>query len=92
MAAKTGGPYCQRPPAFAQALREHEEEGCVAGRGARYRRNCRLLVDGMCALGFETLLPDRLQAPIIVTFRMPADPRFRFETFYDRLRDKGYVI
>jgi 2-aminoethylphosphonate-pyruvate transaminase len=46
----------------------------------------------MRALGFETLLPDQLQAPIIVTFHMPADPRFRFEQFYDRLRDKGYVI
>ncbi len=78
--------------AFEQALREHAEEGGVAGRGARYRNNCRLLVEGMRALGFETLLPDHLQAPIIVTFRMPADPRFQFEAFYDRLREKGYVI
>jgi 2-aminoethylphosphonate-pyruvate transaminase len=78
--------------AFEQALREHAAEGGVAGRGARYRNNCRLLVAGMRALGFETLLPDALQAPIIVTFRMPADPRFQFETFYDRLREKGYVI
>jgi 2-aminoethylphosphonate-pyruvate transaminase len=37
-------------------------------------------------------LPDRLQAPIIVTFRMPADPRFVFATFYERLRARGYVI
>ncbi len=43
-------------------------------------------------MGFETLLPDRLQAPIIVTVRMPADPRFHFETFYDRLARRGYVI
>ena len=78
--------------AFEQALREHEAEGGVAGRGARYRNNCRLLVEGMRALGFETLLPDHLQAPIIVTFRMPADSRFQFESFYDRLREKGYVI
>jgi 2-aminoethylphosphonate-pyruvate transaminase len=78
--------------AFEQALREHEAEGGVAGRGARYRDNCRLLVEGMRALGFETLLPDALQAPIIVTFRMPADPRFQFEAFYDRLRERGYVI
>jgi 2-aminoethylphosphonate-pyruvate transaminase len=49
-------------------------------------------VEGMRRLGFETLLPDALQAPIIVTFHTPADPRFRFEEFYDRLRDKGYVI
>jgi 2-aminoethylphosphonate-pyruvate transaminase len=78
--------------AFHQALMEHEAEGGVAGRGLRYAENCRILVEGMRALGFETLLPDRLQAPIIVTFRMPADPKFEFETFYDRLREKGYVI
>jgi len=78
--------------AFDRALAEHTAEGGVAGRGARYRSNCRILVDGMRAMGFKTLLPDALQAPIIVTFRPPADPRFVFETFYDRLREKGYVI
>jgi 2-aminoethylphosphonate-pyruvate transaminase len=78
--------------ALDQALDEHEAEGGVAGRGTRYRANCRILVEGMRALGFETLLPDDLQAPIIVTFRMPADPRFVFDHFYDRLRDKGYLI
>ena len=78
--------------AFDQALKEHEAEGGVAGRGQRYRNNCRILVEGMRRLGFETLLPDRLQAPIIVTFRMPADPRFVFESFYDKLRERGFVI
>ena len=91
------GQYRFTPPihcivAFDQALTEHEEEGGVAGRGARYRNNCKILVDGMRALGFETLLPDQLQAPIIVTFHMPADPRFVFQTFYDKLKDRGYVI
>ncbi len=78
--------------AFEQALREHEEEGGVSGRGARYARNCRILVEGMRELGFETLLPDALQAPIIVTFRMPADPAFVFKTFYDCLAERGYLI
>jgi 2-aminoethylphosphonate-pyruvate transaminase len=78
--------------AFDRALAEHAAEGGVAGRGARYRDNCRILVEGMRRLGFETLLPDRLQAPIIVTFRMPADPKFVFESFYDKLRERGYVI
>ena len=91
------GQYRFTPPihcivAFDQALTEHEEEGGVAGRGARYRSNWRTLTDGMRALGFETLLPEALQAPIIVTFRMPADPRFHFQTFYDKLKDRGYVI
>jgi 2-aminoethylphosphonate-pyruvate transaminase len=78
--------------AFDRALEEHAAEGGIAGRGARYRENCRILIAGMRELGFETLLPDHLQAPIIVTFRMPADPRFVFEDFYDRLRARGYVI
>jgi 2-aminoethylphosphonate-pyruvate transaminase len=78
--------------AFHQALEEHAAEGGVEGRGRRYRENCKILVDGMRALGFETLLPNALQAPIIVTFRMPADPRFDFQEFYDRLSAKGYVI
>jgi 2-aminoethylphosphonate-pyruvate transaminase len=78
--------------AFDQALTEHEQEGGVAGRGGRYRNNHKILVDGMRAMGFETLLPDRLQAPIIVTFHMPADPKFVFEQFYDGLKDRGFVI
>jgi len=78
--------------ALDHALELFVAEGGVAGRGARYARNCRVLVDGLRALGFETLLPDHLQAPIIVTVRTPADPRFRFETFYEALSRRGYVI
>ncbi len=78
--------------AFDKALDEFEEEGGVAGRGGRYRENCRILVEGMSALGFSTLLPDALQAPIIVTFHMPADPKFDFQEFYDRLRARNFVI
>jgi 2-aminoethylphosphonate-pyruvate transaminase len=78
--------------AFDRALDEFEAEGGVAGRGGRYRENCRILVQGLRALGFETLLPDEHQAPIIVTVRMPVDKKFHFETFYDRLSEAGYVI
>lgn len=78
--------------ALDQALSEHAAEGGVAGRGARYASNCRILLRGLRAMGFETLLPDALQAPIIVTVRMPADPRFEFETFYERLSQRGFVI
>ena len=75
-----------------RALDEFEAEGGVAARGGRYRENLKVLVEGMRRLGFETLLPDAVQAPIIVTFRMPADPRFGFEDFYERMRHRGYVI
>ena len=46
----------------------------------------------MRALGFRTLLPDGLQAPIIVTFHTPSDPNFDFNLFYDTVRRRGYVI
>ena len=91
------GQYRFTPPihvivAFHQALREFWDEGGVAGRGGRYAENCRILVEGMKALGFEPLLPPALQAPIIVTFHMPRDPKFVFQRFYDALKDRGYVI
>ena len=46
----------------------------------------------MEALGFRCLLPSEIQAPIIVTFHMPADPRFNFADFYERLSAKGFLI
>ncbi len=97
LAMEGNGQWRFTPPthvlaAFDRALAEHEAEGGVAGRGRRYEDNRRALVEGMRALGFVTLLPDAIQAPIIVTFRMPADPRFAFEQFYDRLAQRGYVI
>jgi 2-aminoethylphosphonate-pyruvate transaminase len=78
--------------AFDQALTEFEAEGGVEGRGGRYQANRELLVTGMRALGFKTLLPDELQAPIIITFHMPANPEFDFDAFYDGLKNRGYVI
>ncbi|WP_043289240.1 2-aminoethylphosphonate--pyruvate transaminase [Paraburkholderia oxyphila] len=78
--------------AFHQALNEFDVEGGVAGRGARYRANCKILLEGMRALGFKPLLPDALQAPIIVTFHIPDDPRFVFNQFYESLKARGYVI
>jgi 2-aminoethylphosphonate-pyruvate transaminase len=91
------GQYRFTPPihvivSFHQALEEFRAEGGQPGRGGRYAENCRVLVEGMRALGFTTLLPDRLQAPIIVTFLMPRDARFVFQTFYDKLKERGYVI
>ena len=78
--------------ALGRAIEEHAAEGGIAGRGARYRENCRILIEGMTGLGFRPLLMPKLQAPIIVTFHMPKDPRFVFQRFYDGLKDRGYVI
>jgi 2-aminoethylphosphonate-pyruvate transaminase len=78
--------------AFHQALVELEEEGGVEKRHQRYRLNQRLLVDGMRKLGFTCLLPDHCQSPIITAFHSPGDRSYRFETFYELLKSKGFVI
>ena len=78
--------------ALHQALKELEMEGGVAERGKRYRQNMSLLRAGMKELGFQPYLPEELQAPIIATFLMPKNPAFDFHLFYERLKEKGFVI
>ncbi|MBG6178491.1 2-aminoethylphosphonate-pyruvate transaminase [Labrenzia sp. EL_208] len=78
--------------AFLEALRAHEAEGGVTGRGRRYIRNRDVMVSGMRELGFETLLDNRWLSPIIVTFFCPADPNFVFSRFYELMKDKGFII
>jgi len=78
--------------AFIEALKHHEAEGGVAGRGARYETNRDVMVTGLRALGFETLLADRWLSPIIVTFFCPADPAFDFTRFYGLMKAAGFII
>jgi 2-aminoethylphosphonate-pyruvate transaminase len=78
--------------AFLEALRQHEAEGGVAGRGGRYTRNRDVMVAGMRELGFETLLKDRWLSPIIVTFFNPAHANFKFDRFYELMKEKGFII
>jgi len=78
--------------AFAQALDELDREGGVAARAARYAENHRLLVDGMKRLGFQTLILPEHQSPIITSFLYPDDPRFRFETFYEAMKARRFVL
>ncbi|MFM5135800.1 2-aminoethylphosphonate--pyruvate transaminase [Aeromonas rivipollensis] len=78
--------------AFAQALRELDEEGGIAARHQRYSENQRILVAGMAELGFAPLLPEQWQSPIITAFYSPAHPDYRFADFYQRLKGQGFVI
>ncbi|MEH8259792.1 2-aminoethylphosphonate--pyruvate transaminase [Aeromonas veronii] len=78
--------------AFAQALRELDEEGGIEARHQRYGENQRTLVAGMAALGFAPLLPEQWQSPIITAFYSPAHPDYRFADFYQRLKAQGFVI
>ena len=94
---ETSGQFRFTPPthalvAFDQALKEHEQQGGVEGRGARYARNARALIVGMREIGFSTLLDDDVSGPIIQTFLTPSDPNFHFERFYEALRVRGFTI
>lgn len=78
--------------AFYQALLELEEEGGVKARYNRYKENQQRLVDGMHALGFETLLAKELHSPIITSFYSPSSNKYNFALFYSALKEQGFVI
>jgi 2-aminoethylphosphonate-pyruvate transaminase len=94
---ESNGQFRFTPPthalvAFRQALRELADEGGVAARGARYRRNAAVLLKGLGALGIKPLLNANESGPIIQTFLTPRDPNFYFDKFYEALRAKGFAI
>jgi 2-aminoethylphosphonate-pyruvate transaminase len=78
--------------ALDAALDEYLAAGGQPARLARYTENCNALIEGMRDLGFEPFLDPAIQAPIIVTFHAPPDSRYGFREFYDRVRDKGFIL
>ncbi|MGI8895705.1 MAG: 2-aminoethylphosphonate--pyruvate transaminase [Casimicrobiaceae bacterium] len=78
--------------ALDAALDQFAAEGGQPARLARYAANCATLVHGMTELQLRAFLEPSLQAPIIVTFHAPADPKYTFAEFYDRVRDKGFIL
>jgi 2-aminoethylphosphonate-pyruvate transaminase len=78
--------------ALHAALEQFVAEGGQPARGARYHRNCEVLIEAMTRLGFKLFLEPRHQAPVIVTFHAPGDPNYDFQKFYDRVREKGFVL
>lgn len=93
---KGHGKWCFTSPthvvrAFKQAMDELAEEGGVEVRHNRYCENHRVLVDGMRSLGFQTLLPDEIQSPVITSFLYP-HVDFNFKAFYTQLKERGFVI
>ena len=74
------------------ALDQFIAEGGQPARLARYTANCETLLAGMREMGFRSFLPSAIQAPIIVTFHAPADAGYDFTAFYERVRDRGFVL
>ena len=78
--------------AFYQALAELREEGGIKAREARYTENNKILREGMKELGFETLISEEYQSPIITSFIAPESEGYNFERFYQNLKKQGFVI
>ncbi|WP_347901098.1 2-aminoethylphosphonate--pyruvate transaminase [Pseudomonas purpurea] len=78
--------------ALHEALLQYTEEGGLPARHQRYADNCRVLLDEMAKLGLRSFLPAAIQAPIIVTFHAPKDPRYQFKAFYERVKAKGFIL
>ena len=94
---ESSGQFRFTPPthailAFERALETFEEEGGVSGRRARYEANRQSLMRGMTRLGFQPYLEPDHQSCIITTFMYPSHPRFSFESLYNLLNDRGFVI
>lgn len=78
--------------AFAQALKEMEEEGGIPARAKRYRENNRLLIEKMEAMGIRPYIGEEYQGPIITTFFYPEHHQFSFQNMYQYIKDRGYAI
>lgn len=78
--------------AFAQALRELEQEGGVAARAKRYAENNRLLIRKLRQLGIRPYVDNEHQGPIITTFFYPEHHAFAFQDMYRYIKERGYAI
>lgn len=78
--------------AFAQAMRELEEEGGIEARCRRYMDNNRLLIEKMGEMGVHPYIDDTHQGPIITTFFYPQEKHFTFSEMYEYIKERGYAI
>lgn len=78
--------------AFAQALKELEEEGGIPARHRRYADNNRLLIEKMAELGIRPYIDGAHQGPIITTFFYPENVHFSFAEMYQYIKERRYAI
>jgi 2-aminoethylphosphonate-pyruvate transaminase len=78
--------------ALAEAIAQFDAEGGQPARLLRYTENYRTLIHGMSRMGFMPFLDPQIQAPIIVTFHAPGDPRYDFKAFYAAARQSGFIL
>ena len=79
--------------AFHRALEEHDAEGGVGGRAARYRAKQR---GSGCrdtpVWAWTSIWSRQTRVTSSTSFRFPDHPKFDFDVFYQRLGSRGFVI
>lgn len=85
-------PPVQAMLAFHQALVELQDEGGPVARGRRYHDNYNVTLQAMEEMGFQPYVSPENRGYTITSFFYPDHPNFSFNTFYQKLSDKGCVI
>lgn len=78
--------------ALRAALDQYQAEGGRSTRLERYTSNAKVLIERLKSAGLKLFLNENLQAPIILTFHAPAHPHYQFTTFYNAMRERGFVL
>ncbi|KND58833.1 2-aminoethylphosphonate:pyruvate aminotransferase [Candidatus Paraburkholderia schumanniana] len=76
--------------ALVEALREFEEEGGWRARHQRYARLAEQVRSGLANLGIESALSPAESSVVLRAYRLPKG--VTYETLYDALKAKGFVI
>lgn len=76
--------------ALAQAIEELKAQGGIAKRYERYQKLHTEIKAFMREFGFETLVEDAMQAPIITTFAIPQ--ALDFQAFYDAMKQQDLLL
>lgn len=77
--------------AFLEALKELDEAGGIEERTKHYVMLNHYLRTEMKRIGINTYIHEAYQSPIITTFYYPTET-FVFETFYETLKRKGFIL
>ncbi|MGH8623995.1 MAG: 2-aminoethylphosphonate aminotransferase, partial [Gammaproteobacteria bacterium] len=76
--------------ALDEALKELQDQGGRPARHRRYRESMALVLDGLRALGIESLLRAEESSVVLNAFRLP--PGMSYDTLHDGLKEQGFVI
>lgn len=76
--------------ALQTAIQELKEYGGILARHQHYKKLQSMIQATMHELGFETLVDNEEQSPVITTYLIPNN--FDFNDFYNYMKDHGFLL